>query len=495
MPVVKSIGELSHRADSGRWEIPGYRIEGVIGRGGFGEILKATRLRDGRASAVKIAHARLERARTQFDRERRALIALGPAIGPELLSSGELPDGTPWLALEYLRSPSLAGLLPRNGTLDQAQLRAVLLALADVLAELHAREWIHLDLKPGHVFIERTGARLVDFGLAIHDRGGATSTASFGTAAYMSPEQIRGDIVDARADVYAAGAILFELITGATPFVGSPGELRQAHLALRPPRPSERAQVPPRLEEVVLRCLSKIADERYRDCRALRAALRDAFDEPADAGAPPPRAPSPVAALARRTLGLLLVHTEVDLLTLQRAVEACGGAIACADGRLVHVAFEPAARENAVRLALDGAQALMAAGIATRALVDLVSLRVIDGRSGPRYLLTASEKIELPAASELPRLLLTSRAAATIPSPCAVPCPAADGLLELAPAGGAVAARPPLVGRDGMVEEPGDFGGCCGVGRAVFGQVVAEAIGIARAVEMLMVRKNVIDEC
>ncbi|MFY3745302.1 serine/threonine-protein kinase PknK [Anaeromyxobacter sp. Red801] len=447
---MRSVNTPGHRPPA-LPPIPGFEIEGVIGRGGFGEILSARRTRDGTAAAVKISQGSTPRARDQLLREAAALREIGPELAPAVLASGMLEDGRAWVALERLTAPSLADRVRAvDGPLDLETLRDAVLALADALAALHGRGWRHLDLKPRHVFVEPGGARLVDFGLAHGPEPVATEDApagaSAGTAAYMAPEQVRGDAADARADVYAAGAILFELVTGAPPFEGSPGEQRQAHLARRPGRPSEHAGVPPALEEVILRCLAKLPEARYADGSALRVALREAFAAVAEprAAADAPRAP----ALRPRTVGLLRVAYDTDVLHLQRAAQSVGGRLGALGTRAASVVFEPGARENAVRLALDGAHALLRDAIVRHAVVDLASVMVHDAAAGSRYLLAPADAAEgAPADAEV---LLTPRAAAAVPTVRTVP--ARGGLLRVVAGGESQAPRPHLVGRAPVLE-------------------------------------------
>ncbi|WP_232288443.1 serine/threonine-protein kinase PknK [Anaeromyxobacter sp. K] len=434
--------------------IPGFDIEGVIGRGGFGETLSARRARDGVAAAVKIAQGSTPRARDQLFREADAVRAVGPALAPALLGSGVLDDGRAWLALELLPGPSLGDRLDAlRGPLPADELRRVALALAEALALLHGRGWRHLDLKPRHVFVRSGAARFVDFGLAEGPAAQAPADAppgaSAGTAAYMSPEQVRGDALDVRADVYAAGAILFELATGSPPFEGAPGELRQAHLAQRPPRPSERAAVPAGLEEVILRCLAKLPERRYADGAALRAALQAAFAITAEVR-PPADAPQPTG-VRRRNVGLLRVGFDSDVLRLQRVAQAAGGRLAQFDTRSAAVVFEPGARENAVRLALDGATALVRDAVATRAVVDLASVSLVDLATGPRYYLPPEPWPPLHGgAAEGAQIFLTARAAAAVPSARVAPRP--DGLLRLLDDDDVDAPLPMLVGRAAVLE-------------------------------------------
>jgi tetratricopeptide (TPR) repeat protein len=434
--------------------ITGYELEASIGRGGFGEIVVARRQIDGRRVILKIARANKSSAREQLAREADALRAIGPALAPELIDQGALADGTPWLALERLNAPSLAERLAASGALTGAGLTGAMLAVVDALADLHALGWRHLDLKPGHVFYAGDTVRLVDFGLA--SPRGETWIAALpaGTAAYMSPEQFRGATADERSDVYAAGAILFELATGSPPFEGTLGEVRQAQLALRPPRPSERAPLIGTVEDVILRCLAKDPDARYADGRPLREALRAAITSTGRASTAAGR--SIPTALPRRSVGVVRLHSEADLLTVARAIEAMGGRLAHASGRGLAAVFEPGARENAVRLALDGATSLLEAGVATGALVDVATIPVLATATGPRYILPPS-KVEPPFGAHPAAIFLTPGAAAAVPEAAASSCGDRSGLLRLMPAAEGGASQPPLIGRAevlaGLVEE------------------------------------------
>jgi tetratricopeptide (TPR) repeat protein len=434
-----------------------YELGELLGRGGFGDILAAIRRSDGRAAAVKLARAERARARAQLAREAEALRALGPPLAPELLGEGVLDGGVPFLVLERLSAPSLAERLGEiGGPMDAVELRTRALALAAGLASLHARGWVHGDLKPRHVLLAEGGVRFIDFGLASPAEGASPRPAepdgSFaGTAAYMAPEQVRGEPAGPAADVYSAGVILFEMITGRPPYEGAPGELRQAHLALRPPRPSDLAPVSDAVEEVVLRSLAKDPAARPADGSALRDALSAAFARPAPPRPAPRRAGA--RALARRLVGVLRFASGADLLAVQRAAEAAGGKLAHVGAGRYAVVFEPGARDNAVRLALDAAASAIDAELAPRALVDLAQVAVVDGASGPRYLGLPDREDDWPRPGDPAALLLTARAAAVVPEAVLEPCPGRDGVLRLVPAGLAAGPRTPLLGRDGLLAE------------------------------------------
>ncbi|HEX7489669.1 MAG TPA: protein kinase, partial [Anaeromyxobacteraceae bacterium] len=201
-------------------EVPGYRLRGLLGHGGFAAVFAAEREPDGRQVALKVARADVPGAREQLEREAGALRAVGPPAVVALLGEGTLGDGSTFLALELVEAPSLAArLLAGGGALPPAELAPAVLATLDALAALHAAGYAHGDLKPENVLFggDPPIARLLDLGLS--ERLGAApagpgkqaSGLLAGTAEYMSPEQCQGLPPDARSDVYAAGALFLEL--------------------------------------------------------------------------------------------------------------------------------------------------------------------------------------------------------------------------------------------------------------------------------------------
>ncbi|XXX82384.1 protein kinase [Sorangium sp. So ce134] len=275
--------------------VPGFLVGGLLGQGGFSAVWSARREADGLPVALKVGRSPRPTVQARFRREAGALRLIGPPHVPRVHAEGRLDDGRPWFAMDLVPGETLAAALAAlPGPPEPAWAAARAAALLDALAAAHARGVVHRDLKPENVIIAppRAGAAagaapavLIDLGLARpagaprHDdeieitRGGTV----VGTPEYMAPEQIRAEAdLDERADLYAFGAILFELLTLRPPFVGDTGAVEHGHLTLRPPRPGELAPVPEALEELVLTCLAKDPGRRPSSAARLRRALEEA---------------------------------------------------------------------------------------------------------------------------------------------------------------------------------------------------------------------------
>lgn len=267
--------------------IPGYVIDGLVGEGGMGRVYRATTVNGGQRVAIKIlrvdrvAADQREAMRTRFRRETRALARLRHPHILRILDVGTL-DGQPYLVTDFLPGGSLR---EQMGT-AWAWPRAVRFVrqIAQALVHAHAQGVIHRDVKPANVLLSADGLPVLgDFGVARILQNDATpgqvtlslTGVGIGTPEYMAPEQALGRPVDARADVYALGVLLFELITGRRPFASdTPMGVVLGHLNEPPPSPRQWApDLPVALERLILTALAKRPTDRYPSVAALLAAL------------------------------------------------------------------------------------------------------------------------------------------------------------------------------------------------------------------------------
>jgi serine/threonine protein kinase len=272
-----------------------YQVGELLGYGGMAEVHKGRDLRLGRDVAIKMLRTDLARDATfqeRFRREAQNSAALNhPAIvavydtGEEISSTGEK---LPFIVMEFVNGQTLKEVLAQEGRI---QPRRALEIIADICAALefsHRHGIIHRDIKPGNVMITPNGqVKVMDFGIARALASGATTmtqtSAVIGTAQYLSPEQARGESVDARSDVYAAGCVLFELLVGHPPFVGdSPVSVAYQHVREEPRAPSSiNREVSPDVDAIVLKALAKNPVNRYQSAQEMRAdALRAVAGRP-----------------------------------------------------------------------------------------------------------------------------------------------------------------------------------------------------------------------
>jgi serine/threonine-protein kinase len=251
-------------------EIAGCRIEAVAGRGGMGIVYRATQLSLGRPVAVKLIAP--ERAgdpgfRERFERESRVAAAIDhPNVIP-VYAAGE-ERGHLYLVMRYVNGTDLQGLLARERRVPPARVAAIGLQVGAALDAAHAVGLVHRDVKPANVLLSGEHAYLADFGLSqlVGTDARLTSTGQWiGTADFMAPEQFAGEEVDARADVYALGCVLYNALTGETPYPrGTVPATMLAHMHDDPPRPSEVADgVPAGFDRVIARALAKDPEARY----------------------------------------------------------------------------------------------------------------------------------------------------------------------------------------------------------------------------------------
>jgi beta-lactam-binding protein with PASTA domain/predicted Ser/Thr protein kinase len=256
-----------------------YLVVRKLGAGGMADVYLAEDQELGRRVAIKILngrHANDDQFIERFRREAKNAAALNHPNIVSIYDRGEADD-TYYIAMEYLDGRSLKELIVGHGP---APVNVAIEYARQILAALrfaHRHGIVHRDIKPHNVLVDREGrVKVTDFGIARAGTSQMTETGSIvGTAQYLSPEQARGDEVDQRSDLYSLGIVLYELVTGRTPFEGdTPVEIAMKHLSAEPTPPSElRPDIPHELDLVVLRALAKDPEDRYQSADEMDADL------------------------------------------------------------------------------------------------------------------------------------------------------------------------------------------------------------------------------
>ncbi|HZN91582.1 MAG TPA: serine/threonine-protein kinase [Myxococcales bacterium] len=270
-----------------------YRIREKLGEGGMGSVFKVEHVRIGKVLALKVLRPDLlrdKRVRTRFHQEARIVSRLSHPNTIQVFDFGELEDGSLYIAMEYLAGRDLAWTLRAQGPLSEERAAQVGIQVLASLAEAHDLGIIHRDIKPANCMLVKGRrsrsdelVKVLDFGIAKLMEGGSrkhiTGVTDFvGTPTYMSPEQASGEELDPRSDLYALGAMLFELVSGRGPFIGpNPMAIVTEHLSPAPaPRLSEVVKEKPisrAFEEVIAQALEKKRDRRFAGAEEMRQAL------------------------------------------------------------------------------------------------------------------------------------------------------------------------------------------------------------------------------
>ncbi len=266
-----------------------YRVLEKLGEGGMGAVYKVEHVRMGKLAALKLMrpdHAVDKALKGRFLQEARIVARLSHPNTVQVFDSGELDDGGLFIAMEYVPGKDLAWHLKAHGPMSEGQAANIGVQLLASLQEAHEAGIVHRDLKPANVMLVRRRksgddqVKLLDFGIAkLHEAEGRKSTTGdfIGTPAYMSPEQIRGESLDARSDLYSLGCLLFELVTGRQPFDGpTPISILTQHYEAPIPRITDvkaDANVSPAFQAVLDRAMAKKAVDRWPDAEAMRVAL------------------------------------------------------------------------------------------------------------------------------------------------------------------------------------------------------------------------------
>jgi eukaryotic-like serine/threonine-protein kinase len=325
-----------------------YEIQSPLGAGGMGEVYRALDTRLDRIVAVKVLASHLSSSpelKQRMEREGRAISSLNHPHICQLYDIGS-QNGTDYLVMEFLEGESLAEKL-RKGALPLAEILKIGISVAEALAVAHRQGIVHRDLKPGNIMLTAAGAKLMDFGLAkplgaqpagvgsgeappsftaMATMSGprplsplTTAGSIIGTIQYMAPEQIEGKEADARSDIFAFGAVLYEMAAGKRPFQGkSQISLASAILENDPaPISAVKPQMPPAFEHVVTTCLQKNPEERYQTAHDVKLELQwIAADKSSTAAA----ASTPAPSSTRERLGWVAAVVAAIVLTAATAM-------------------------------------------------------------------------------------------------------------------------------------------------------------------------------
>jgi eukaryotic-like serine/threonine-protein kinase len=405
-----------------------FEIEASAGAGGMGQVYRARDRRSGEVVALKVLLDAYSLQHGRFSREAQVLAELRHPGIVRYVAHGVTPTGEQYLAMEWLKGEDLASRLER-GVLTVEETVELGRRVAEALSVVHARGVVHRDLKPGNLFlVERDIERVkvLDFGVArIGDATPMTTVGdALGTPGYMAPEQARsGQVVDARADVFALGCVLFECLTGAPVFAGAHAIAVLAKIVFEaaPRLRHRRFDIPPLLDALCARMLAKDRDERPEDGAAVAAALSAlGMDTPPPTGelsASLSIPPSSLTGSERRVLSVVLlgrdrsrpsgVPGEPAEEPLEEVVETHGGALALlADGSaIVTIA-------GAARVATDQAAQAARCALALRALPHERPMVLATGRAEVAGRLPVGELID-QAARMLARLTLASPGASS----------------------------------------------------------------------------------
>lgn len=260
----------------------GYEIERELGRGGMGAVYEAAQTETGRRVALKVLSHKLDNAdaRARFLREGRLAASINHPNSVYVFGTEEI-EGTPAISMELIAGSTLEEKVRRDGPLPAREAVDVVLQLISGLEEAQKTGILHRDIKPANCFEDRDGSvKIGDFGLSISTEGrddtNLTLDGTFlGTPAFSSPEQLRGEELSVRSDIYSVGVTLYFLLTGKTPFEGkSAAQIFANVLEKKAPSPREhRPDLPSKLAGIVMRCIEKTPSDRFKNYAELRSAL------------------------------------------------------------------------------------------------------------------------------------------------------------------------------------------------------------------------------
>jgi serine/threonine protein kinase len=303
--VVPSVPSNDVDPFLGRVIARNFRIESLLGTGGMGRVYKARQISLDKLVVLKVLHPHFQNDTQlvqRFQREARAASRLNHPNSISIIDFGQAEDGTLYMAMELLHGQDLFNLLQKEFPLPEERVGRIMIQVCSALTEAHEQNIIHRDLKPENIMVEdrrdqKDHVKVLDFGIAkIQDPtegdGRALTQQGMvcGTPEYMSPEQARGDALDARTDVYALGVLMYQVLTGDLPFKGDSALAIVTKHITDQPVPPRTARPDLRLSEgverIILKCMEKRPERRYQSAAELAQAWRDWLDAQARAAAP-----------------------------------------------------------------------------------------------------------------------------------------------------------------------------------------------------------------
>ena len=298
-----------------------FKIEKLLGVGGMGKVYKARQLSLDKDVVIKVLHDHFRddpQLVQRFQREARAASRLNHPNSIQVIDFGQDESGVLFMAIEFLNGTDLFTVLQKEGPLPADRIARIMIQVCSALGEAHEMNVIHRDLKPENIMVEdRRGrkdvVKVLDFGIAKiqdpDDKGGQALTQAgmvCGTPEYMSPEQARGQSLDARSDLYSLGVLVYQLTTGDLPFMAdSPIGIVTKHILEQPDPPRQKypqLNVPEKLEAIILKSMAKEAGERYQTAGQMQLAFED-FLRTASGAVPGFEEPSQMAILTGGSKG------------------------------------------------------------------------------------------------------------------------------------------------------------------------------------------------
>jgi len=282
---TKTIEALKEELTTGSVFASRYQIIEELGRGGMGKVYKALDTEVNEKIAIKLVRPEIAKDKEIIERFRNELRFARKIRHKNVCQMYDLSrEGNRYyITMEYVRGDDLKSLIKRMGSFSPAQAISAITQVCDGLIEAHKLGVVHRDLKPQNIMIDQDGnARIMDFGIArsLEGKGLTGMGVMIGTPEYMSPEQVEGKEIDQRSDIYSLGVILFEMVTGQTPFQGdTPFTIGVKHKSEAPPHPKKlNPEISDDLSQIILKCLEKEKENRYQSAGELRSDLRNIYE-------------------------------------------------------------------------------------------------------------------------------------------------------------------------------------------------------------------------